>query len=86
LLKGNKKQAFKESVSDTLLALIINFPLNIFLLFVANRTFMPNMTSEAEQVFWTSVFLTANFTVVAIIRKTYTRLYFEEKRLKKMQK
>ena len=44
------KQSLKESVSDTALALLINFPLNMLLLFVANRTFIPHLKTEAEQV------------------------------------
>jgi len=82
--KASKKQAFKESVSDTTLALIINFPLNMLLLYIANRTFIPNLDSEADIIFWTSVFLTFWFTIIAIIRKTYVRVWFENRRLKKL--
>lgn len=71
--------ALYESVSDTALALVINFPLNMFLLWVANRTFLPNLNTEAETIFWTSVFLTVNFTMVAIVRKYFVRSYFKQK-------
>ena len=81
-----KKAAFKEAVSDTALALVINFPLNIFLLWIANRTFIPNMVTEGQQIFWTSVYLTVVFSIVAITRKTYVRLYFNKKQLKKEAK
>jgi len=84
--KEQKKAAFKEATSDTLLALVINFPLNIFLLWVANRTFIPNMVTEGEQIFWTSVYLTVVFSIVAITRKTWVRLYFFKKDLKKRTK
>jgi len=73
------KDALFESVSDTALALVINFPLNMFLLYVANRTFLPDLTTEAETIFWTSVFLTVNFTMVAIVRKYFVRSYFKKK-------
>ena len=82
--KASKRQAFKESVSDTTIALIINFPLNMLLLYIANRTFVPKLDSEADIIFWTSVFLTFWFTIIAIIRKTYVRVWFENRRLKKL--
>lgn len=81
-----KEQAFKEAVLDTLLALSINFPLNMLLLYLANRYIVPVFDNESQQIFWTSVFLTVVFTIVAIIRKTYTRMYFETRNLKKMAK
>lgn len=80
--KQQKIAAFKEAISDTVLALVINFPLNIMLLWVANRTFIPNMETEGQQIFWTSVYLTTVFSVVAITRKTWVRLYFFKKNLK----
>lgn len=73
------KQSLKESVSDTAIALLINFPLNMLLLFVANRTFIPHLKTEAEQVFWLSVFLTFFFTLVAVTRKYFVRVYFKRK-------
>ena len=78
-----REQAFKEAVLDTLLALSINFPLNMLLLFLANRYVVPALNTEAQQIFWTSVFLTVVFTTVAIVRKTYTRMYFETKKIQK---
>ena len=74
------RDALVESVSDTALALVINFSLNMFLLWVANRTFLPNLTTEAEIIFWTSVFLTVNFTMVAIVRKYFVRSYFKQRK------
>ena len=78
-----REQAFKEAVLDTLLALSINFPLNMLLLYLANRYVVPEFNTEAQQIFWTSVFLTVVFTTVAIVRKTYTRMYFEAKKIQK---
>jgi len=58
----------------------------MLLLFVANRTFLSWMETETEQIFWTSVYLTVVFSAVAITRKTYVRLYFNKKNLKKQAK
>jgi len=85
-LTKDKKAALKEATTDTLLATVINFPLNMLLLFVANRTFLSWMETETEQIFWTSVYLTIVFSAVAITRKTYVRLYFNKKNLKKQAK
>ena len=60
------------------LAFLINFPLNIALVSIA--------FSLQLSVLETSVFLTIVFTTVAIIRKTYTRMYFETRNLKKKAK
>ena len=73
--KADKKQAFKEAFLDTMLALSMNFPLNILLVWIA-------FTLELG-VMATSIFLTAVFTIVAIIRKYFTRLYFENNLRKK---
>ena len=77
------KASLKESVIDTSLALIINFPLNMLLLYIANRTFLPNLETEQEEIFWTSVFLTIVFTLVAITRKYFVRGYLKAKENKK---
>ena len=61
------------------LALLINFPLNMLLLWIANRTFIPGLVTEGDIIFWTSVFLTVNFTIVAIVRKYFVRNYFKSK-------
>lgn len=73
-----KTQAFKESLADTLLALVINFPLNLLLVWIAY-----DMKFTALQ---TSVFLTVIFFVVAVVRKTYTRTYFDKRNEKKLSK
>jgi len=56
----------------------------MLLLYIANRTFVPKLDSEADIIFWTSVFLTFWFTLIAIIRKTYVRVWFENRRLKRL--
>ena len=76
-------QSLKESVGDTAIALVINFPLNMLLLYIANRTFIPNLESERDIIFWTSVFLTFWFTLVAITRKYFVRVWFKNKELNK---
>ena len=60
--KADKKQAFKEAFLDTMLALSMNFPLNILLVWIA-------FTLELG-VMATSIFLTAVFTTVAIKENT----------------
>ena len=70
-----KSAALKEAIVDTLLALLINFPLNMGLIAISRYQDM--------SIFWSTVFFTAVFTVVAIVRKTYMRIYFEKKNLKK---
>jgi hypothetical protein len=61
--------SFKEALLDTGLALILNVPINYFLLVIADKYSM----SVAE----TTIFLTGTFTVLAIIRKTVVGTYFK---------
>ena len=70
-----KMAAFKEAVADTGIALIINFPLNMALIAIARHY---DMT-----IFVTTVFFTIVFTVFAIARKTYMRIYFEKRNQRK---
>ena len=60
-------RAFKEAVADTSFAFVINVPLNFVLVAMAFR-----LESIA---FETSVMLTTIFTIFAIVRKTYVRLF-----------
>ena len=55
----------------------------MLLLYVANRTFIPKLDSEGDIIFWTSVFLTFWFTLVAITRKYFVRVWFKNKELNK---
>lgn len=72
----NKKLAFQEAFGDTMLALTINFPLNLLLVWFA---YQASLT-----VFYTSLLLTTVFTTVAIIRKYYVRLWFESRNNKRL--
>lgn len=74
----------RESLVDTGLALAINFPLNMVLLYIANRTFLLVLEEETAQIFWTSVFLTAVFTLVAVVRKYFMRQWFDKRNMKEM--
>ena len=71
-------RAFKEAVADTRFAFVINVPLNFVLVAMAFRL--------EFTAFETSVMLTTIFTIFAIVRKTYVRLFFEERNRKKWQK
>lgn len=65
------KQALTESVSDTVIGILINFPLNVVLLYVAVKLEL--------SVIQTSVFLSVVFTVFAVVRKYLLRVYFSKK-------
>lgn len=65
------KPALIESVSDTVIGMSINFPLNTALLYVA--------VAMEMSVLQTSVFLTTVFTTFAIVRKYILRIYFSKK-------
>ena len=67
--------AFKEACADTGIAFLINVPLNFVLVAFAFRMEM--------SAFSTSVMLTSIFTVFALTRKTYLRLHFHKRMLKK---
>ena len=73
-----KAMAFKEAVSDTGIAAIVNIPLNFVIVYLCH-------IAELGPI-WTSVILTSIFTVFAITRKTYIRLYFNDEFLKKQAK
>ena len=76
--KEQKLAAFKEAVSDTALATVLNFPLNLLLVTIAR--------SLELTILQTSIFFTVVFSIVAILRKTWVRLYFFKKDLKKRAK
>jgi hypothetical protein len=73
--KEKFKIAFKEALSDTGIAFAINVPLNFVLVAFAFR-----MEFTA---FETSVMLTTIFTIFAITRKTYVRMFFQDRNRKK---
>ena len=76
--KEQKLAAFKEATSDTALATVLNFPLNLLLVATARGLEL--------SVLETSIFFTIVFSIVAILRKTWVRLYFFKKDLKKRTK
>ena len=65
------KPALREAVMDTIIGTLINFPLNILAMWTV---FTLEMT-----VIQSSLFLWLIFTMIAIVRKYYTRIYFEKK-------
>lgn len=67
------RSSFKESVSDTLIATLINFPLNFILISIAFHVKM--------NALGTTVFCTAVLFVVAIIRKYMVRIHFKNREL-----
>jgi len=76
--KEQKIAALQEATSDTLLATVLNFPLNLLLVATARGLELT--------VLETSIFFTIVFSIVAILRKTWVRLYFFKKDLKKRTK
>jgi len=73
--REQKLAALKEATGDTILATVLNFPLNIGLVTTARYLELT--------ILQTSIFFTVVFSVVAIARKTWVRLYFFKKDLKK---
>lgn len=65
------RRALKEAVADTALAMVINFPLNLCIIYLCR---VLDLT-----VLQTSVTFTTIFTIVAIVRKYFMRLYFSKK-------
>ncbi len=70
-MKTGDKKAWVESLSDTAIGTLINFPLNLLLLSV---TFALEFS-----VFSTAVSTWVVFTVVAIVRKYLVRKYFAKR-------
>ena len=68
------RAAAKESLTDTLVATVINFPMNFVLIWFAFRM---EMTA-----FQTTVFCTAILFVVSLFRKYYIRIHFDSKNKK----
>lgn len=80
MAKASKRQAFKESVSDTALAFAMNVPIGFGIIAFANWVGIVAVTYEQN----VKLVILQNivFTTVAIIRKTYVRVWFENRRLK----
>ena len=78
--KASKKQAFKESVSDTALAFAMNVPIGFGI--IAFADWIGIVAVSYEENVQLVILQNIVFTTVAIIRKTYVRVWFENKRLK----
>ena len=66
------KKAWIESISDTVVGSMINFPLNVSLLYMSRYL---DLT-----VLQTSIFLSVVFTMIAIVRKYTIRNYFSKQK------
>jgi hypothetical protein len=64
-------RAIKESAIDTIAAAVINIPLNFTMVSLA---FYWDLSALQ-----TTIMMTAMFTTIALIRKTYIRLHFEKR-------
>ena len=78
---NKKHRAFKEAVADTALAFIINLPIGFGIIALAN--WMGIISVTYEQNIQLVILQNIVFTSVAIIRKTYVRIYFEKKNLER---
>jgi hypothetical protein len=65
------KEAFKESISDTILGTMVNFPLNYVLIAFCLSI---EMSAIAMTVFMTSILF-----ILAVIRKYYVRIHYANK-------
>lgn len=78
--KASKRQAFKESVSDTALAFAMNVPIGFGI--IAFADWIGIVAVSYEQNVQLVILQNIVFTTVAIIRKTYVRVWFENRRIK----
>jgi O-antigen/teichoic acid export membrane protein len=65
--------SFKEAMTDTSIALIMNVPINYALLWISDINGMSIMT--------TTVFMTGVFTIIAVVRKTAIGVHFKRKQI-----
>ncbi len=80
-MSNSKRKAFKEALSDTALAFLMNVPIGFGIIAFANWIGIITVTNE-ENV---QLVILQNivFTSVAIVRKTFVRIYFEKKDLER---
>lgn len=80
-MSNSKRKAFKEALSDTALAFLMNVPIGFGIIAFANWIGIITVTNE-ENV---QLVILQNivFTSVAIVRKTFVRIYFEKKNLER---
>ena len=67
----DNKKAWIEAITDTAIGTVINFPLNLLVLYFAFNT---NMT-----VLNTAILTWFVFTAIAVIRKYIIRMFFKKK-------
>lgn len=67
----NNKKAWLESITDTIIAIVINFPISVTMVWFCRKMEL--------SVFQTSLTFTSVFTVIAIVRKYIIRNYFSKK-------
>jgi hypothetical protein len=82
MAKASKRQAFKESLSDTALAFAMNVPIGFGI--IAFADWVGIVAVSYEENVQLVILQNIVFTTVAIIRKTYVRVWFENKRLKRL--
>ena len=78
----NKIDALKEATTNVLLGTLINFPLGFIVLWLAQA--LDIIVTDTEQRIQLVIFQSIIFSIVAIIRGTYVRLYFAKKQLTKV--
>lgn len=66
-MKLNNKRAWVEAIVDTIFALLMNFPLNIVMLWICSKMELT--------ILQTSITMSSVFTVVAVVRKYLVRDY-----------
>ena len=65
------RSCWGEAIVDTIIAVCMNFPLNVILLW--------SCTQMDFSVLKTSITMTCVFTVIAVVRKATVRKYFDNK-------
>lgn len=66
----NNRTAWKESFIDTGIGFVLNFPINVLMLYICSAL--------SATVLMTSVILSIAFTIIAILRKYIVRVYFNK--------
>jgi len=70
-MKNRTKIALKETSVTVFTGLIVSWPLNLGLLYIALNAF-------GLSVFWTSIFTTTGMTLAALVRVFYIRMYYSK--------
>ena len=70
-MNNRTKTAICETIVTVFTGLIVQWPLNLVLLYIALDVF-------GLTVFWTSVFATGGMTLAAFVRIFYIRMYYSK--------